>query len=134
MTTTIYVVVMALFYLGYTWYLILLKRHARVGRVDWPMRWYDRASHGRDFVAQYTPLALLLLGVTELGGASPLTVHVLGLLLFVAAALHAISFGFPARMRTGMVAMLMVSGMIGLASLIAIAQLAGRALPGSTSP
>lgn len=124
MTTLIYVVAMALFYLGYTWYLILLKRHSRMAQVDWPMRWYDRASHGRDFVAQYTPFALLLLGAVEVGGAGPLVIHALGLLLVAAAVLHVISFGFPARMKTGMVAMLLVTAMYGFASLIVVAQLA----------
>jgi uncharacterized protein len=124
MTALFYVVAMALIYLGYTWYLILLKRHALVARVDWPTRWYDRAEYGRNFVAQYTPFALLLLGAIELGGASAFTIHVLGLLLVAAAILHIISFGFPARMKVGMVAMLLVTGMYGLASVIAIGQLA----------
>lgn len=124
MTTLIYVVVMALLYIAYTWYLILLKRHARVARADWPTRWYDRAEYGRNFIAQYTPFALLLLGTIELGGASPLTIHALGLVLIAAAVLHVISFGFPAKMKAGMVAMLLVTGMYGLASVIAIRQLA----------
>ncbi len=125
MVTAVYVVVMALIYIGYTWYLIFLKRHARTKKVDWPMRWYDRASHGRDFIAQYTPLALLLLAVIEVGGAGTLIVHTLGLMLLAAALLHVRSFGFPARARAGVVAMLLVTGMYGVASLIALAQLAG---------
>jgi uncharacterized membrane protein YecN with MAPEG domain len=125
MITAIYVVLMAVFYIGYTWYLILLKRHAITRKVDWPMRWYDRASHGRDFVAQYTPPALLLLGIVELGGAGALILHGLGLLLVAGALLHVRSFGFPAHMRTGMVAMVLVTAMYGLAGLIALAQLAG---------
>ena len=39
MTTLYYVIAMALFYLGYTWYLIFLKRHAKVAKADWPTRW-----------------------------------------------------------------------------------------------
>jgi uncharacterized protein len=127
MVTSLYLVVMALLYLGYTWYLILLKRHSRVHRVDWPMRCYDRASHGRNFVAQYTPLALLLLAAIELRGAPSMVVHALGLMLVVAALLHIRSFGFPARMKEGMVAMILVSCIYGLASAIAIAQVVGVA-------
>lgn len=129
MITTFYVVLMAAFYIGYTWYLIFLKRKSRKARVDWPMRKYDRASHGRDFVAQYTPLALLLLGMVELGGASAPAVHGLGLLLVAGALLHCHSFGFPARMGTGMVAMLLVTGMYALSGLLATAQLLGIAIP-----
>lgn len=123
-TTLFYVVAMALFYLAYTWYLILLKRHARVAKADWATRWYDRAEYGRNFVAQYSPFALLLLGAIEIGGARALTIHLLGLVLILAAVLHVISFGFPARMKLGKVAMLLVTGMYGFASVIAIRQFA----------
>lgn len=129
MITGAYVVLVAMLYLAYTWYLIFLKRRARTERVDWPMRRYDRASHGRDFVAQYTPFGLLLLAVVEVGGAAPLAVHGLGLLLVVAALLHWRSYGFPAHMRTGMVAMLLVTGMYGLSGLLALGQLTGLVAP-----
>ncbi len=125
MITAVYVVAMAGLYLAYTWHLILLKRRARTRRVDWPMRHYDRASHGRNFVAQYTPFALLLLAVVELGGAAAAIVHGLGLMLVLAAVLHWRSFGFPAHMRTGMAAMVLVTAMYGLAGVLAVAQLTG---------
>lgn len=133
MIAALYVAVMALFYIGYSWYLILLKRHARVSRVDWPMRHYDRASHGRNFVAQYTPMALLLLGVVEIGGAPAALLHAMGLLLVAAAALHCYSFGFPARMRSGMVAMLLVTVMYGVTSAMALAQIMGLGTGGEMS-
>jgi uncharacterized protein len=133
MITAIYVVAMALFYIGYSWYLILLKRHARVHRVDWPMRHYDRASHGRNFVAQYTPLALLLLGVVELGGAPPVVLHGLGLLLAAAALLHCYSFGFPARMPPGTLAMVLVTGVYLGSSALVLTQVTGLG-PGNGLP
>jgi uncharacterized membrane protein YecN with MAPEG domain len=127
MITSLYVILMAALYIGHTWYLILLKRHARLRRVDWPMRRYDRASHGRDFIAQYTPLALLLLAVVEIGGAPDVVLHALGLLLVAAALLHCHSFGFPARTGSGVVAMLLVTGMYAAAGLLALAQQVGLA-------
>jgi uncharacterized membrane protein YecN with MAPEG domain len=123
MITLFYVVAMALFYLGYTWYLIFLKRHAKVAKADWPTRWYDRAEYGRNFIAQYSPFALLLLGAVELSGSSSLTIHLLGLSLITAAIFHVISFGFPAKMKMGKAAMLIVTAMYGAASVIAVAQL-----------
>ncbi len=127
MLTPLYVVVMATLYIGHTWYLILLKRHARKKRVDWPMRRYDRASHGRNFIAQYTPLALLLLAVVELGGAPATIVHALGLMLVAAALLHCHAFGFPARNASGVAAMVLVTTMYGTTALLALAQYVGIA-------
>lgn len=125
MLTSLYVVIMATLYIGHTWYLILLKRHARTRQVDWPMRCYDRASHGRNFIAQYTPMALLLLAVIEIGGASPPVLHGLGLMLVVAALLHCHSFGFPARNSSGVAAMVLVTTMYAITVLLALAQYAG---------
>jgi uncharacterized membrane protein YecN with MAPEG domain len=125
MITAIYVVAMASLYLTYSWYLILLKRLSRTRRVDWPMRRHDRASHGRDFVAQYSPFALLLLGVVEIGGASAATLHGLGLMLVAGALLHCRAYGFPARLGTGMAAMVLVTGMYALTGALAVAQLTG---------
>jgi uncharacterized membrane protein YecN with MAPEG domain len=125
MITGLYVVVMAILYMAYSWYLIALKRRARTQGVDWPMRHYDRASHGRNFVAQYTPLALLLLAVVEIGGAPAPILHVLGSALVAAALLHVHSFGFPARMRSGMIAMVLVTAMYGVTCTLAVAQLSG---------
>lgn len=127
MLTSLYIVIMATLYIGHTWYLILLKRHARTRQVDWPMRCYDRASHGRNFIAQYTPMALLLLAVVEVGGAPAPVLHGLGSVLVVAALLHCHSFGFPARNRSGVAAMMLVTTMYGMTVLLALAQYAGLA-------
>lgn len=125
MLTSLYVVIMATLYIGHTWYLILLKRHARTKQVDWPMRRYDRASHGRNFVAQYTPLALILLAMVEVGGAPAPVLHGLGIMLVVAALLHCHSFGFPARNGSGVAAMLLVTSMYAITMALALAQYAG---------
>jgi uncharacterized membrane protein YecN with MAPEG domain len=125
MLTSLYVVIMATLYIGHTWYLILLKRHARIRQVDWPMRCYDRASHGRNFVAQYTPLALILLAMVEIGGAPALAMHGLGIMLVAAALLHCHSFGFPARNSSGVAAMLLVTSMYAITMTLALAQYAG---------
>ncbi len=133
MLTSLYVVIMAMLYMGHTWYLILLKRHARTKHVDWPMRRYDRASHGRNFVAQYTPLALILLAMVEIGGAPAPIVHALGLMLVVAALLHCHAFGFPAHNRSGVAAMLLVTSMYAITMALALAQYAGvDELPGTS--
>ncbi len=133
MLTSLYVVIMATLYIGHTWYLILLKRHARTKQVDWPMRRYDRASHGRNFVAQYTPLALILLAMIEVGGAPAPILHALGIMLVVAALLHCHAFGFPAHDRSGIAAMLLVTSMYTITIGLAVAQYAGvEELPEAT--
>ena len=61
MITLAYAIAVAAMYLAVTWYLVLLKRDAKKKRRDIPLRWYDRASCGRDQVAKYAPIGFILL-------------------------------------------------------------------------
>lgn len=116
MVTILYAGLLGLVYLGVSWYLILLKRLARRWQDDRPLRFYDRASHGRDHLADYVPFGILLLGLLEYDGMPGWWLHLLGLLLLAGNLVHAYAFvWFPGDRRAGMVGMVLISAMYLLA-------------------
>lgn len=68
--------------------------------------------------AEYAPIGLLLLALTEAQGAPALAVHGLGLMLLLGRLLHAIGYGrAPSNLKLRVVGMVLTFGMLSLSSL-----------------
>lgn len=68
--------------------------------------------------AEYAPIGLLLLALTEAQGAPDLAVHGLGLMLLLGRLLHAIGYGrMPGNLKLRVAGMMLTFGMLALASL-----------------
>ncbi|WP_420005756.1 MAPEG family protein [Arenibacterium sp. LLYu02] len=68
--------------------------------------------------AEYAPIGLLLLALTEAQGAPALAVHGLGLMLLCGRIFHAIGYGrTPSNFKLRVAGMLLTFGMLILASL-----------------
>jgi uncharacterized protein len=126
MITTLFAVLLAALYMGVAWYMIGLRRLARKKQADWPLRWYDRCGHGRDHMAQYLPLALLLLFLIERGGAPGWVLYLLGLTLLAGNLLHIWGFGqYPGQYTTPMIGTVLISLVYATACLIGLGQFLG---------
>lgn len=122
MITTIYASLLGLVYLAASWYLILLKRLAKRWRSDKPLRFYDRASHGRDHLADYVPFGIVVLALLEYDGMPGWWLNLLGVLLLAGNLVHAYAFvWFPGDRRAGMIGMVLISTMYTLACASGIA-------------
>ena len=60
-----------------------------------------RVIRGHANFAEYVPLILVMIGVLELGGMSPLVLHALGATLLVARVLHGYSLSFTEKWMAG---------------------------------
>jgi uncharacterized membrane protein YecN with MAPEG domain len=128
MTTTLFAVLLAGLYMCVAWYMIWLRRLSRQKQVDWPLRWYDRCGHGRDHMAQYMPLGLVLMFLVERGGASPETMWVLGLLLVAGFLLHLWGFAqYPGNYKTPALGTALITLAYALACLLGLGQYLGIA-------
>jgi uncharacterized membrane protein YecN with MAPEG domain len=122
MITTIYAGLLGLLYLAASWYLILLKRLARRWQNDKPLRFYDRASHGRDHLADYVPFGVVMLALLEYDGMPSWWLNLLGVLLLSGNLVHVYAFvWFPGDRRAGMIGMVLISAMYALACVSGIA-------------
>lgn len=128
MITTLFAALLAGLYMCVAWYMIWLRRLSRQKQVDWPLRWYDRCGHGRDHMAQYMPLGLLLMFLVERGGASPTTMWVLGLLLVAGFLLHLWGFAqYPGNYKTPAIGTVLISLAYAIACLLGLGQYLGIA-------
>ncbi|PWG68537.1 hypothetical protein DF186_24935, partial [Enterococcus hirae] len=60
-----------------------------------------RVVRGHANFAEYVPLALVMLGILELSGTSPLVLHVLGLALLAGRLLHGYALSFTQQFAFG---------------------------------
>ncbi|MEK0082600.1 hypothetical protein [Benzoatithermus flavus] len=128
MITTLFAVLLAGLYMCVAWYMIWLRRLSRKKQVDWPLRWYDRCGHGRDHMAQYMPLALLLMFLIERGGASPAVMWLEGLLLTAGFLLHLWGFAqYPGNYTTPAIGTVLITAVYAIACLLGLGQYLGLA-------
>ncbi len=128
MVTTLFAVLMAALYIAVAWYMIWLRRLSRQRQEDWPLRWYDRCGHGRDHMAQYLPLALLLMYLIEHGGSPPWLLSGLGLLLTAGFLLHLWGFAqYPGNYKTPAIGTMLITVVYGVACLVGLGQVLGVA-------
>lgn len=84
-----YAALLALLYVGLGVRVIRLRRSERVALGDGGHQSLQRAMRVHANFAEYVPLALILLALAELSGATDLALHGLGLALLGGRALHA---------------------------------------------
>jgi len=119
----LYAALVTLHYLVLTFRTIVLRGRLRVALGDGNDKALQRAIRAHANLAEYAPLALLLLYMVEVAGARPATVHALGAALLLGRLLHALGISrvrepLPLRMA-GMVlttGCLIVSSVILLSS------------------
>ena len=91
--TSVYAGLIALLYLYLSLRVIMARFDARVSYGDGGDKVLFKRIRVHSNFAEYAPLALVLLALTEAQGAPALAVHALGLLLLVGRLSHAIGFG-----------------------------------------
>lgn len=103
----LYAALITLLFLVLTFRTIALRGRLRVALGDGNDRALQRAIRAHANLAEYAPLALLLLYLVEVAGSGPMTVHALGAALLLGRLLHALGISrvrepLPLRMM-GMV-------------------------------
>jgi len=72
-------------------------------------------AHGN--FAEYAPIGIILLGLTEANGAPAVPVHILGVMLLVGRGLHGYGFSTsPPKMKLRVWGMMLTLGMIGFSA------------------
>lgn len=110
--TGLYASLLALLFIGLSMNIIRLRLQCKVGIGDGGHDVLAKAIRVQGNFAEYIPMALLLLGIYELNGASPLWVHGLGATLFIGRVLHAVGLskttGVSKQRQIGMVSLFIV--------------------------
>lgn len=116
--TPLYAGLLALLFVALSARVIVQRRRAHVSVGDG----YDQSLRQKMRVhanfAEYTPIGLVLLGLTELQGAPYWVVHLLGLMLLTGRLAHAAGMGAsPQRLSFRVTGMVLTLAMITLAGL-----------------
>lgn len=88
-TTSVYAVLLAFLFLGLSVRAMAGRRQARVSFGEGSSEDLRRRLRAHANFAEYTPLALILMGLLELQGAGGFVLNVIGLLLLVGRVFHA---------------------------------------------
>ena len=116
--TGAYAALLALLLVGLSARVILFRRANRIGLGDGGDASLLRRMRAQSNCAEYAPLGILLLALTEANGAPALAVHVLGLALLAGRLIHAAGFGLePERMGLRILGMVLTLTMILVAAL-----------------
>ncbi len=114
--TSLYAAIAALFYLGLTLWVILYRGKTRISLGDGEDKGLRKRMRVHANFIEYAPLALILIALSELSGATPVGLHILGLALITGRALHAYGFG-----RAPQILILRQIGMLSTLCVIAAA-------------
>jgi uncharacterized membrane protein YecN with MAPEG domain len=90
--TSLYAGLLALTFLGLSTRVILYRNHNRLSLGDEGDRELLKRMRAQATCAEYTPIGLILLALTEIQGAPPLAVHALGLMLLAGRVIHGLGF------------------------------------------
>lgn len=90
--TPIYAALVVLLFLGLSWRVILYRRANRLSLGDTGDKNLLKRMRAQANCAEYAPLALLLMVMSELTGAPALALHLMGLTLLAGRVLHALGF------------------------------------------
>lgn len=122
--TSVYAALLGLLFLFLSYRVIEARRDARVGLGDGGQKSLQRHIRVHANLAEYAPLALLLLLLAELQGAPWWLVHVIGLALLAGRIMHAYGVGRDPELLD-----MRVRGMALTLGAIALAILANLAVP-----
>jgi uncharacterized membrane protein YecN with MAPEG domain len=110
--TGFYASLLTLLFVGLSMNIIRLRLQSKTGIGDGGHKTLAKAIRVHGNFSEYIPMALLLLGVYEVNGGSPMLLHVLGATLFIGRVLHAIglskSIGVSKQRQIGMLSLFLV--------------------------
>jgi uncharacterized membrane protein YecN with MAPEG domain len=116
--TSIYAALTALIFLILSWRVISYRRANMISLGDSGDKNLLKRMRAQANCAEYAPLAMILLMLSELGAAPTLALHILGLMLVGGRVLHAYGFAStPQKIIFRQVGMLLTLTMIGFAAL-----------------
>lgn len=90
--TPIYAALIVLLFLGLSWRVILYRRAHRLSLGDTGDKNLLKRMRAQANCAEYAPLALLLMVMSELMGSPAVALHLMGLTLVAGRVLHALGF------------------------------------------
>ncbi|SFG21449.1 MAPEG family protein [Sulfitobacter dubius] len=116
--TPIYAALCALVFLGLSWHVIAYRRVNRISLGDTGDKALLKRMRAQANAAEYMPIALILLALTEANGAPALAVHALGLALLTGRILHPLGFAAtPQKFILRQVGMVLTLAMISVSAL-----------------
>ena len=116
--TATYAALNALVFLGLSWHVIAYRRAKLISLGDTGDKALLKRMRAQANAAEYMPIALILLALTEANGAPPLAVHGLGLMLIAGRILHPLGFAVtPQKIILRQIGMLLTFAMIALSAL-----------------
>lgn len=120
--TSLYAALTAFIFLVLSWRVITYRRANVISLGDKGDKNLLKRMRAQANCAEYAPLALILLMLTELNGAPASALHLLGLALIAGRVLHAIGFAStPQKIILRQIGMLLTVGMIAFCALGLIA-------------
>jgi uncharacterized membrane protein YecN with MAPEG domain len=110
--TGLYASLLAILFIGLSMNIIRLRFKCKTGLGDGGHEILSKAIRIHGNFAEYMPMALLMLGIYELNGASSQWLHALGATLFIGRILHAVGLskttGVSKQRQIGMVSLFIV--------------------------
>ena len=110
--TGLYASLLGLLCIGLAFNIIRLRLQFKVGSGDGGNEALEKAIRVHGNFVEYIPMALLMLGIYEINGASPFWLHTLGAVLFLGRVLHAIGLsktsGVTKQRQIGMISLFIV--------------------------
>lgn len=123
--TAFYAGLLGLFYLGLSVWVIVQRARRKVGSGDKGDPVMANAMRTHANFGEYVPLLLILMGLAEVNGLTPFWLHVCGIALLAARALHAFGMGrlphWPPGRGGGATLTFMVLLALSFANLVLIA-------------
>ncbi|NNK15320.1 MAG: hypothetical protein HKP51_00280 [Sulfitobacter sp.] len=116
--TPIYAALLALLFLVLSWRVILYRRAKVISLGDTGDKNLLKRMRAQANWAEYTPIALILMLLTELSGAPGITLHLMGIALLGGRILHAVGFAStPQKIILRQVGMVLTLAVIALGAL-----------------
>lgn len=116
--TSLYAALTVGIFLVLSFRVILYRRSAHISLGDTGDKNLLKRMRAQANCAEYAPLALILLAVSELNGAPAIALHLMGIALVAGRAIHAIGFAStPQKIILRQIGMLLTLGMLALSAL-----------------
>jgi len=116
--TATYAALNALVFLALSWHVIAYRRAKLISLGDTGDKALLKRMRAQANAAEYMPIALILLALTEANGAPPLATHALGLALLTGRILHPLGFAAtPQKIILRQIGMLLTLAMMALSAL-----------------
>ncbi len=109
-TTALYAGLLGLIYFFLSTMVIRGRRQHGVSMLDGGNKDFARTIRGHGNFAEYVPIILILIGISEFSGSSLVIVHAIGLMLLVGRIAHAWAFLYGPNIFARQVGMLLTFG------------------------